>query len=140
MKEIHMASWLRSIGAGMAVILAVLPHAAAAQARPFDLNGDGRITRREFVAGRSARFAKYDRNGDRKISAADFPPSTRGDPLSSRVERSIASADINRDGNVTRDELGSSGTPLFDRADADGNGIVEQEEIARFRKQLGLDR
>lgn len=131
-----MPSLARSIGLSIGIILAVPPVQAAGAPRPFDLDGDGRIARKEFIKGRAARFDKYDRNRDQMISAADFPAASRADPLSSKVERSISSADMNRDGKVTRDELDLSGTPLFDRADADGNGIVEKAEIGRFKAQL----
>ncbi len=37
-----------------------------------DANGDGVITRAEFLTARSARFAKLDRNGDGAVSRDDF--------------------------------------------------------------------
>ena len=126
-----------SIGLTFAAAACTLgTQAAFAQATAFDLNGDGRITRPEFIAGRDARFAKYDRNRDRVITAADFPDGAGKTLPGLGVESMIAAADINKDGKITRNELGLSGTPLFDRADADGNGIVEKAEVAKFRAQI----
>jgi hypothetical protein len=134
---------------GRAPLLTVLmifvfsPAPASAQTpkvSAFDLDGDGRITRTEFISGRDARFNKFDRNGDRAVSAQDFPPNMAGRPLAALVGRMMAQADANKDGRVTRDELGTSGTPFFEKADADGNGVVEQSEVARFRSQLARDR
>ena len=127
------------------VLLAALAASAAAStafAQPvtFDLDGDGRITREEFIEGRDARFDDFDRNKDRVISAADFPADAADKPLAALVGRMFAQADADHDGRVTRDELGTSGTPLFDDADADFNGIVEQAEVAKFRAQMDADR
>lgn len=123
------------------IVLAAVVTGTGAIAQPvtFDLDGDGRITRSEFIEGRDARFAGFDRNADRVISAADFPADAAGKPLAALVGRMFAQADANRDGRVTRDELGTSGTPLFDDADADFNGIVEQAEVAKFRAHMDAD-
>ncbi len=37
-----------------------------------DLNGDGQVTREEFLAATDAWFAQKDRNGDGKITTEDF--------------------------------------------------------------------
>lgn len=37
-----------------------------------DLDGDGQVTREEFIAGVDLWFPKQDRNGDGVISAEDF--------------------------------------------------------------------
>ena len=50
--------------------------------------------------------------------------------LDRKVDQVIAGADLNRDGKITQLELELTGTPLFERADTDGNGIVERDEIA----------
>ncbi|HGG06803.1 MAG TPA: EF-hand domain-containing protein, partial [Aliiroseovarius sp.] len=39
-----------------------------------DLNGDGQVTREEFLASTDAWFAQKDRNGDGVITTADFGP------------------------------------------------------------------
>jgi Ca2+-binding EF-hand superfamily protein len=133
-----MSKLIPSLFIVLAGLVPVLPlQAAPERVGMFDLDGDGRITRTEFVTGRSQRFTAIDRNSDQVVSAADFPAGTQAMLLDRRVDKVIAAADLNHDGEVTRLELGLAGTPLFDRADVDGNGIVESKEIARFKAQLG---
>ncbi len=110
--------------------------AAAAESLVFDLNKDGRIDRREFVKGRQARFAALDRNKDNVVSSADFPAELRGRPLARKVERLISTADLNRDSKVTLMELQLSGSPVFEEADTNMNGLIEGPEIARFRSEF----
>jgi hypothetical protein len=107
-----------------------------AQPLEFDLDGDGRVNRTEFVKGRDARFERLDVNGDRMISLADFPEATRSQSLKDLVGRLFAAADMDRDGEVTRSEVGLSGTPLFNEADADHNDVVEGEELTFLNTQL----
>jgi EF hand len=121
--------------AGMVACLAVAA-AASAQSLSFDLDKDGKIDRREFVKGREARFAALDRNQDQAVSLADFPAESGGRPLVKLVGKMIAAADLNRDGKVTMDELQSSGSPVFEKADTNMNGLIDGPEIARFRAAL----
>lgn len=112
--------------------------ASAASAPPltFDLNKDGKIDRIEFVKGREARFRALDHNKDQAISLADFSAESRTQPLSRLVGKLIGSADLNRDGRVTLMELQLSGSPVFEEADTDMNGVIEGSEVARFRAGL----
>jgi EF hand len=111
---------------------------AAASAQPliFDLDKDGKIDRREFVKGREARFAALDRNKDQTVSSADFSPESRSRPLEQKVGKLIGTADLNRDGRVTLMELQLSGSPVFEEADIDMNGLIEGSELTRFRAEL----
>ncbi len=122
-------------------MIATLVAAEAASAQPleFDLDGDGRVSRTEFVKGRDARFARIDTNGDRVISASDFPQDSRSQSLIALTGRLFAMADLDRDSKVTREELGLSGTPLFDEADTNKNDVIENEELTHLRAQLRVD-
>jgi EF hand len=117
-------------------LCAIASGVAQGQVPEFDLNGDGRVDRPEFVAGRDARFARFDRNKDAMISNSDFPASSRSLPLRSKVGQLLSAADLNRDGKLTRTELGTSGTPLFDRADTDGNSRIEGAELTNLKNLL----
>jgi Ca2+-binding EF-hand superfamily protein len=101
-----------------------------------DANGDGVVTRAEFLAARAAAFGKYERNGDGFIDEDDVPRRLRarqkvGDRLSGLVDR----FDTDHDGRISRAELVDGPTLLFDRADANGDGQLSKEEIARLRSR-----
>ena len=109
---------------------------AAAQVEGLDGDGDGKITRREYIDARTARFTELDQDRDGRLSAEDFPRASQSQSLNALAGRLVAHADLNQDGAVTQDELGLAGTPLFDRADSNGDGFVDQDEVARLRTML----
>ena len=115
---------------------AVIATPVAAQIEGLDADGDGRITRREYLDARTARFTQLDQDRDGLVSPADFPRARQSQSLNTLAGRLVAHADLNRDGAVSQDELGLAGTPLFDRADSNGDGAVDQEEVARLRTML----
>lgn len=125
---------LRAIAA--CLLFAVAADGAMAQPLEFDLDGDGRVNRTEFVKGRDARFERLDVNGDRMISLADFPEATRTQSLKDLMGRMFVMADMDRDGEVTRNEVGLSGTPLFNEADKDHNDVIEGQELTSLNTLL----
>jgi Ca2+-binding EF-hand superfamily protein len=98
-----------------------------------DTDHDGRISRAEFVAARNAHFAQLDRNGDGVVSAADFPRAAHIPAVKAKIDAMVAAADFNHDGAVTRAEMTNAPTTMFDTADTDHNGYVDQAELAAFR-------
>ena len=108
----------------------------AAQVEGLDADGDGKITRREYIDARNARFTQLDQDRDGRLTVEDFPRASQSQSLNALAGRLVAHADLNQDGAVTQDELGLAGTPLFDRADSNGDGYVDQEEVARLRTML----
>ena len=123
----------------LALIFSIAISSAAAAAPPrapdIDLNGDGTVDRREFVKGRDARFTQLDRNRDSTVSRADFPDLT-STTMIAKLGRVIGMADLNKDGKVTRNEVGMAGTPLFDATDADGNGLIDGAELTNLRSLI----
>jgi Ca2+-binding EF-hand superfamily protein len=98
-----------------------------------DTNKDGRITRQEWTAFRSARFERADRNHDGQLSADDVPARMRGRGRAGQLEQVIADSDQNGDGRLSRDEF-VSGTRLFDWLDKDRDGSIDAEESKRARE------
>lgn len=95
-----------------------------------DANGDGAVTRAEFLAARSNNFAKYDRNGDGFIDAQDFPRRLRArQNVSQRLDELIDHFDADHDGRVSRAEFVDGPTSAFDLADANRDGQLSRDEI-----------
>lgn len=83
-----------------------------------DTDGDGRISRAEFVAP----FDRLDRNHDGVIDASEM----EGDGPGGRF---LARLDTNGDGKVSRAEYEAP----FARLDANGDGFIDQNEMAGLR-------
>ena len=96
--------------------------------RRFDADGDGKITRDEFDRVLKSDFTLADKDANSVLS-----------PLEVRTvnERLLTQRDVspiidwNGDGNVTLEEFGAQWRALFERADADRDGVVTQEELER---------
>jgi Ca2+-binding EF-hand superfamily protein len=129
---------------------ALLGAAAPAAAQPFgaralaifddaDTNHDGKVSRAEFSAAREARFDRMDRNHDGAVSRDDFGRLLRFRPKAGeRLDRWIASADINHDGKVSLAEFRAMPMHLFDLADTNHDGQVDKAELAKLRTRADL--
>lgn len=95
-----------------------------------DTNGDGVITRQEFMAASDARFARMDANKDGKLTA-DERQGRRGGRMG-------ATADANGDGVVTLEEQRAQAARTFDRLDRNKDGKIDASEIAAMRDAAGL--
>ncbi|MBU1347849.1 MAG: EF-hand domain-containing protein [Alphaproteobacteria bacterium] len=102
-----------AIGAAAAVTLMVGGAALAQQAGARgDADGDGRISRSEFVDGRIGRLTAIDANRDGSVSAEEFQ----------------SGVDTRRNQRVSA---------RFEALDNDGNGAVSREEFTAEREMRG---
>ena len=106
-----------------------------------DANKDGKITRQEIAAERTARVALVDTDKDGKLSAPELKAQalaragSRADEL---VARMIARHDSDGDGLISLAEMaaGPSSMPFFDRIDSDKDGAISVDEVGAARKLM----
>lgn len=112
-----------------------------------DLNGDGKVSKDEFAAGRAKEFARMDANKDGGLShdeyVADFKsrldaklasvPAERRDEQQVRelrqVEVRFGVLDTDRSGKITPAEFDYSGWMMFAHHDTNKDGFVGADDI-----------
>ena len=99
-----------------------------------DADGDGRISKAEYIAYRDSEFERYDRNGDGSLDPGDFPRAASYRLALGNLEDRIRDADKDRNGMLSRVEMHDAPTLIFDRADTSRDGYLSQNEIAAARK------
>lgn len=92
-----------------------------------DTNGDGSVSRAEFVAAAEARFAARDANSDKVLAAAE---------LGERAGRAKRQ-DTNNDGSISLAEATATATAMFQRLDANGDGKLEAGEMRQRHGKRG---
>jgi Ca2+-binding EF-hand superfamily protein len=105
-----------------------------------DTDDDGRLSRDEYRAAREEQFDRFDRNGDGVVSSTDFARMSTYRNSLAKIDRALATVDTNGDGVISREEVHTAGTPLFDRVDADGDGYLTEAEMAALRELLAQRR
>jgi hypothetical protein len=96
--------------------------------RRLDLNGDGEITKSEAARALATGKLKDMLN----------PPANEASehPMVKQIEAIAKAADADRDGTITREEAGDA--PWFERADHNGDGVVDANEIETIKRAVAL--
>lgn len=103
----------------------------------FDSDGDGRVTRDEVAAARTARQAALDADGDGFVSRDEMTAHAQAEAsarAASRAGRMFDRLDADGDGRLGAAEVMTgqmgNGMQMFDRLDADGDGVITRDEAA----------
>lgn len=99
--------------------------------RFFDNDKDGNVTMQEFDKAAKSRYQRMDKNSDGKMTDDEFK-AYLSERRSERRNKKFQKMDANKDGFVSKDEYIAYQTnkaeKRFSRMDADGNGMLTQEE------------
>lgn len=110
-----------------ALVLIVFPVAACAQPAPGQAPGGG-VTVEQFAQRHERKLMAADTNGDGRVSRDEFvaaAKSGKGDPA-----KRFARIDRNGDGMLDKAEIDAMLARRFARLDTDGNGVLSPAEQA----------
>lgn len=116
------------------LILALSATAAAAQGRHPDTNKDGFISKAENLAAGDKGFAMIDQNNSGFIDPAEqtkLAKYTGG-------KNTLAPADFDKDGKVSKAEFVKASSYRFDQFDANKDGRLDKAEQAALKAARGF--
>jgi Ca2+-binding EF-hand superfamily protein len=96
-----------------------------------DTNGDGMISRAEFMAQADARFARMDKNGDGVITADEM-----GGMAGRGPGGGLMAADTIHDGKISHAEFAAQAAARFARLDANGDGQISPDEMKATMERM----
>jgi hypothetical protein len=113
-------------------------HDSASKLKMLDTDGDGRISRAEYVAGKQDKIQRVDANRDGVVTADEASTGkaekkhwwSRSDKSTDHVNQ----ADTNNDGQVTAAEASAAAETSFDKMDTDSDGFLSAAELDAARK------
>jgi Ca2+-binding EF-hand superfamily protein len=99
--------------------------------KQYDLNGDGKITRGEFMAVRAVCFARYDANGTGMLSRSEVKrfSSTQ---IADRIDVELSRLDLDGDGLISREEFDRDSDRMFRQLDTNGDGVIAGTELSNM--------
>lgn len=106
-----------------------------------DADKDGKVTKAEITAARTAHVTAADANSDGKLSGdelAAMQMARMAERANDRATRMVAELDVDGDGMLTVSELIVRPMPdrMFDRLDADGDEAISQAEVDAMQAQM----
>jgi Ca2+-binding EF-hand superfamily protein len=115
------------------IALPALAHAEGRGERMFlrlDANADGQVTTDELTAAKTEMFTLADANADGLLNAEER--AVMREAARQRVAADGVSGDLDADGNLSLAEF-TGFNPLFDRADANSDGIITRAEFDEMK-------
>jgi Ca2+-binding EF-hand superfamily protein len=100
--------------------------------KKLDTDGDGRVSRAEFQAGKQAKFDKMDNNNDGVVTTDKETAKAEKKHWWSRSDKSndkVVKADTNADGQVTASEQSATADAWFTKADTNNDGYLSASEL-----------
>lgn len=94
-----------------------------------DHDGDRLITRTELVSARAASFNEADADGSGVVSPGEFLFVFVGRPAARYIDGAFGTVDADLDGGISRLEWTRSPAYLFERADVNGDDVIDQREL-----------
>jgi len=103
--------------------------------KSMDTNGDGRISRDEYLAAAATKFQAIDAQHKGRVDAADIASSPAAlERIDHRAQALVDRLDHNGAGYVTSDEFVAAAQKRFARMDRNGDGRLTPDEMAADRR------
>lgn len=100
--------------------------------KAMDANGDGKVTRAEAEASAKARFDQLDANKDGKLTGDELPGKGRWGKRGAKDGGGKDKTDV----GISKQDFVDRSLKRFDRLDANGDGVVTQDEIDAAKEKF----
>jgi EF hand domain-containing protein len=96
--------------------------------KAFDANGDGKVSKEEFLAKRPG-FDKIDGNHDGSVTSEEVKAMPAVQKHGGTGQNFVAHFDADKDGKVTTAEYDAKRSTFFDKMDKNKDGMIDQSEF-----------
>jgi Ca2+-binding EF-hand superfamily protein len=98
-----------------------------------DTDKDGELSAEE-IANAPAALKTLDKDGDGKLNREELRPPRPGPEV---FAQRLMNHDKDGDGKVSKEELPERMQRMFDRADTNADGFIDQAEATQFAEEMG---